>query len=102
MSDFYTSETFDSEKYKKTGWTVVLRELEMDNYKLRLIVRVATGRKYWPLFSEIVDLNLGKEDPAILYIKTSLQNYTFPMIDRFVEELEIMLSDLYQIQILLK
>lgn len=71
----------------------------MDNYQLRLIVRVATGKKYWTLFSKIVDLNLGTNDIALVNIKYSLKSYTFPMVYRFVNELEIMLSDLYQVTI---
>ena len=99
MADFYTPETFDQDKYKRTGWRVVLRQLDMDEGKLRLIVNVATGRKYWPIFSEVINLEQGIEDEALLYIKASLKSYTHPMIDRYVNELEVMLSDLYQIEI---
>lgn len=93
---------FDQEKYKRTGWKAVLANLEQDNYQDRLIVRVATGRKYWPLFSTPVSFELGKKDPAIDTMKNSLCMYTHPMIDRFVNELETMLTDLYKIEIKLK
>jgi hypothetical protein len=92
---------FNQDKYKKTGWMVALKSLDFDGYKPRLIVRVATGRKYWCLFTEIVNLELGAEDPALIAISASLLNYTFPMVERFVLELEEMLTDLYKVQITL-
>ena len=72
----------------------------MDNYKPRLIVRVATGRKYWPIFSEVINPGLGLNDPAINNIKASFQLYTHPMIKRFISELNVMLSDIYQSDVL--
>ena len=95
----YTPETFNQENYKRTGWMVALKQTSFDDGKLRLIVRVATGRKYWPLFTEIVNFELGQEDPALLFIKASVKNYTFPMVDRFVDELNSMLSDIYNTKI---
>lgn len=94
-------DNFDQDKYKRTGWQVALKSLDFDDYKLRLIVRVATGRKYWCLFTEVVDFTLGKEDPALKLISASLSNYTFPMVERFVIELECMLTDLYGVEIIL-
>ena len=90
---------FNPDSYQKTGWIPVISYLEMDNYKPRLIVRVATGRKYWPLFTEVINPELGLEDPALQFIKASFQSYTHPMIDRFIYELNVMLSDIYQIDI---
>ena len=71
----------------------------MDGGKLRLIVRVATGRKFWPIISQVVHLEQGIEDEALLQIKACMKLYTHPMVDRFISELEVMLSDLYQIEI---
>ena len=99
MPDFYTKDTFKEENYKRTGWKVCLKELEYDNFKQRLIVNVATGRKYWPIFSTVIDVNLGDKDPALSEIKLSLKSYTHHMIDRFVGELQIMLTDLYKTNI---
>jgi hypothetical protein len=99
MPDFFTPDTFDQDKYKKTCWKVSLNEFEMDGYMQRLIVRVATGRKYYPLFTEVINAQLGDKDPALRNIKLSLKGYTFPLLDRFVGELEIMLSDVYQTEI---
>src|ERR1700761_8978031 len=99
MPDFYTPDTFTEENYKRTGWKVVLKELESDEYKQRLIVRVATGRKYWPIFSIVINTELGDKDPALSQIKLSLKSYTSPMIDRFVGELQTMLTDLYKTNI---
>lgn len=90
---------FNPDKYTKTGWRVTIAYLDMDALKPRLIVNVATGRKYWCLFSEVINPDLGLDDPALLYIEASLQSYTFPMIDRFMTELHVMLSDVYQIPI---
>jgi len=93
---------FNQDDYKRTGWQVIISELDFDNYQPRLIIRVATGRKYWPFFSEIINLQLGEQDPAIQILRNSLPKYTFPMIDRFVSELEAMLLDLYGLEIKLK
>jgi hypothetical protein len=87
------------ESYKRTGWIPSITYLEMDNYKPRLIVRVATGRKYWPLFTEVINPELGLNDPALQYIQASFQLYTHPMVQRFISELNVMLSDIYQIDV---
>jgi len=87
---------FNPDYYQKTGWIPVISYLEMDNYKPRLIVRVATGRKYWPIFSEVINPELGLNDPALNNIKASFQSYTHPMVQRFISELNVMLSDIYQ------
>lgn len=93
---------FDPTKWKKTGWIPALIYLEIDNYEPRLVVRVATGRKYWPIFSEVIDIDKGLNDPALEIISISLLKYTHPMIDRFKSELETMLSDIYGIEITLQ
>lgn len=99
MNSFYTPETFNPDKYIKTSWVVFLMKSDFDEGKLRLVVRVATGRKFWPLFSIIPNFELGIEDPTLKEIKSSLNLYTFPMIDRFIKELNVVLSDIYQIDI---
>ncbi len=99
MPNFYKPDTFSEENYKRTGWKVVLRELECDEFKQRLIVNVATGRKYWLLFSTVINVDLGDKDPALSEIKLSLKSYTFPMIDRFIGELQTMLTDVYKTNI---
>jgi len=93
---------FNPDKYKKTGWVVSLVNLEQDNYLPRLIVRVATGRKYWPLFTEVINTELKTADPTLERINNSLYGYTHPMIDRLIEELDIMLSDVYDTEIKLQ
>ena len=90
---------FNPDKYKKTGWIVRLSYLEMDNFLPRLIIHVATGRKFWCLFSEVINPDLGLDDPGLIALETSLYYYTFPMIDRFISELEAMLVDVYQIEV---
>lgn len=97
--DFYKPDTFSEENYKRTGWKAVLKELECDGFKQRLIVNVATGRKYWLLFSTVINVDLGDKDPALSEIKLSLKSYTFPMIDRFIGELQTMLTDVYKTNI---
>jgi len=82
-----------------TGWKMVSIRLAQDNYALRLICKVATGRKYWPIFSELANLEMGQEDPMIDEIRRSIFKYTHPMVDRFVNELEVALSDFYQVPI---
>jgi hypothetical protein len=99
MKEFYTPDTFNQDKYIRNSWVMVLSQTEYDNGQLRLIVRVATGRKYWPLFSEVVNFELGTEDPALKKIKFSLNYYSFPMIDRFVDELNVALTDIYEQEI---
>lgn len=101
MKNFYTPDTFNSDLYKKTCWKVSLIKTEFDNGKLRLIVSVATGRKYWPLFTVLPNFELGIKDPVLVEIKESIKRYTFPLVKRFVDELEIMLSDVYQEKIIL-
>lgn len=97
MNKFYTPDTFDPDKYKRSGWTVSLIKL-MDG-STKLIVRVSTGRRTWPLFSLEPNFELGLNDPTLRDIKFSLNYYTFPMVNRFVDELNIMLSDLYKVDI---
>lgn len=92
---------FDPIKWKRTGWIPGLTHLEIDNYQPRLVVRVATGRKYWPIFSEVITIELGESDPALKAISASLVRYTHPMIARFKSELETMLSDIYNVNITL-
>lgn len=89
------------DSYHRTGWIPSIAYLEVDNFKPRLIVRVATGRKYWPLFTEVINPELGIDDPALLFIQASFQRYTHPMIQRFISELNVMLSDIYQCNITL-
>ena len=76
-----------------------LNYLDFDNGDLRLIVNVATGRKYWPIFSTIIKPELSLQDPGLKEIKANLKKFTHPMIDRFVNEINTMLSDVYQIDI---
>jgi len=97
--DYYKPDTFNPEAYKRTGWRVSLIEASFDNGKQRLILNVATGRKYWPIFSEVIDVTLGIKDPALSEIKLCMKKYTHPMIDRFIGELELMLSDVYKTEI---
>ncbi len=99
MEKFYTPETFNQDKYKKTGWEIFLINIDQDNGKIRLVVRVATGRKYWPIFTVLPNFEMGLEDPILREIKFSLNSYTFPMVDRFIKELNIALCDLYKINI---
>ena len=90
--------SFNQEKYLRTGWNASLVQLESDNGNLRIIVRVATGRKFYPLFSEVINTTLGTEDPAIGFIKAAIhQKYTHPMKNRLISELQVMFSDLYGI-----
>lgn len=99
MKNFYTPENFDPEKYKRSSWIPVLLKTDFDNGKVRLVVRVATGRKYWPLFTVLPNFEMGVNDPILKVIKFSLNSYTHPMIDRFIGELNIMLTDLYKEEI---
>jgi hypothetical protein len=96
-----THKTFNQDKYRKTGWEASLISSESDNYFTRLIVRVATGRRYWPIISIVITPELETSDPAIKLIERQLYAYTHPMIERFVSELEVMLSDIYNTQIIL-
>lgn len=102
MPNYLTHETFSENNYKRTGWTASLICLESDNFSTRLVVRVATGRKYWCIISLVINPEIGLSDSAIQLIERQLYGYTHPMVERFVSELEIMLSDIYQIQIILK
>ena len=97
--EYYTPETFDQDKYTKSSWKVLLVKTSFDNDKLRLIVRVATGRKYWPLFSVLPNFELGVNDPSLKEIKFEINHYTHFMIDRFIKELNVCLSDLYKVDI---
>lgn len=99
MIEYYTEETFNQEKYTRNSWKVFLVKNEFDGGKLRLIVRVATGRKYWPIFSVLPTFELGSEDPVLKEIKFSLNHYTHFMIDRFIKELNVVLTDLYKVDI---
>jgi hypothetical protein len=93
---------FDQNNYKRSFWTASIVNLEVDEYKPRLIIRVATGRKYWPFLSEILSIESGENDPLISAVNRQLYGYTHPMIDRFITELELMLSDIYKIKIKLQ
>lgn len=99
MEKFYTPETFDQDKYKRTGWRILLLRNNFDEGRLRLVVWVATGRKYWPLFTVLPNFEMGLNDVILKEIKFSLNSYTFPMVDRFIKELNVALSDLYQVDI---
>jgi hypothetical protein len=96
---YYNEKNFDSSKYKKTSWNIFILNNEGDNEKVRMVVRVATGRKYWPLFSVVPNFEMGIEDPVLKEIKFSLNYYTHPMIDRFIDELNFALSDIYKVEI---
>ena len=93
---------FNPDTYTKTGWKVRISYLDMDNFLPRLIIHVATGRKFWCLFTGVIDPSLGLNDPGLIALESSLYYYTFPMIDRFMSELEVMLADVYQIEVKLK
>lgn len=99
MNTFHTPETFNPEKYKRTSWVPIMLRSEFDGGRIRLVVRVATGRKYWPLFSVLPNFEIGINDPVLKEIKFSLNSYTHPMIGRFINELNIMLTDLYKEEI---
>jgi hypothetical protein len=90
---------FNQDKYKRTGWTASIINLEVDSFNPRLIIRVATGRKYWTLFTEVISTELGVQDPAISKLNQQLYGYTHPMIDRFIQEIEVMLQDIYNTEI---
>lgn len=80
----------------KTGWNAAIVRLESDGGIERLIVRVATGRKYWPIFSEPIDRTLGAGDPAIHRMELAVNHrYTHPMRARFRAELEAYLGSIY-------
>lgn len=93
---------FNQDNYKRTGWVAHISYSEGDNFKPRLIIRVATGRKYWSFYSEVINTSLGNEDPAIVCLNRQLYGYTHPMVDRFIGELEVMLSDIYNNEIKLE
>ena len=42
MEKFYTPETFNQDKYKRTGWMISLLKTDFDGGRLRLSLRVAT------------------------------------------------------------
>lgn len=84
----------DFSKYKTTCWIPLLNKCS--GGEIRFIGYISPGRnKGWPLFSVIPDFTLGVKDPVLEEIKSSLPYYTLPVRERFVNELEIILSDLY-------
>lgn len=89
-------ENFDFSKYKQSGWRIKLHRTTWG--ELRLIIFATTGRKEWVLCS-VVPTFSGLDDPALKEIKSCLKYYTFPMVDRFIGELEVILSALYEIKI---
>lgn len=82
--------------YKQTCWRCKLYRTSWG--ELRFIIFVTTGRKEWVLCS-VVPTFSGLDDPALKQIKESIKYYTFPTVDRFVSELEVILSDLYNFEI---
>jgi len=90
---------FNPDKYIKTGCRVSIANLEIDEYNPRLIISTATGRRFWCFFSEVITPELGINDPAISILNNQLHFFTFPMIDRFISELEVMLFDVYKTEI---
>jgi hypothetical protein len=89
-------DNFDFTSYKQSSWRIKLHRTTWG--ELRLIIFVTTGRKESVLCSVVPTFSMVN-DPALQEIKRSLKYYTFPMIDRFVNELEIILSDLYDVKI---
>ena len=92
---FMTPERFEPESYKRTGWKVKYNRMSYDPNECRLIVHFVACRQYALLFTLVPDLTLGQSDPVLDDIARALHHYTFPMIDRFILELEAMLTDLY-------
>lgn len=86
-------DNFDFSSYKQTSWRIKLHRTSWD--ELRLIIYVTSGRKesilcsVSPTFKDI-------DDPALQDIKSSFKYFTFPLFDRFKNELELILSDLYE------
>jgi hypothetical protein len=89
-------DNFDFTSYKQTSWRIKLHRTSWGEF--RLIIYVTTGRKEWVLCSVVPTFN-GVDDPALKEIKSSFKYYTFPLINRFIKELELILSDLYDIEI---
>ncbi len=89
-------DNFDFSPYTQTCWRCKLYRTSWG--ELRFIIFVSTGRKEWPLCS-VVPTFSGLDDPALKEIKSSLKYYTFPTTERFFGELEIVLSNLYGIEI---
>ena len=89
-------DNFDFTPYQQSGWRIKLYRTSWG--ELRLVIFVTTGRKESVLCS-VVPTFSGLDDPALKQIKSSLKYYTFPTIDRFVKELELILSKLYEIEI---
>lgn len=85
-------DNFDFTKYKQTSWRCKLHRTSWG--ELRFIIFVISGRKESVLCS-VVPTFKGVDDPALKQIKSCLKYYTFPMVDRFINELEIVLTDLY-------
>lgn len=92
-------DNFDFTPYKQTCWRCKLHRTSWG--ELRFVVFVSTGRKEWVLCS-VVPTFTGLDDPAIKQIEQSIKYYTFPTIDRFVGELEEVLSGLYGVKIKFK
>lgn len=89
-------DNFDFTQYKQSGWRIKLHRTSWG--ELRLVIFATTGRKEWVLCS-VVPTFSGIDDPALKEIKNSLKYYTFPTVDRFVKELEVIISHLYEIEI---
>ena len=89
-------DNFDFTLYKQTCWRCKLHRTSWG--ELRFIIFVTTGRRERVLCS-VVPTFSGLDDPALNEIEESIKYYTFPTIDRFVSELELVLSGLYGIKI---
>jgi hypothetical protein len=59
------------------------------------------GNRNWPLFSIVINPNLGLNDPAIPAIKDSLKLYTLPNKEKLTSELESVLYAIYKEKIYL-
>lgn len=90
---------FNQDNYKRTGWKAGISFLKSDELKPRLIIQVATGRKYWPIMSVVITPELGLKDSALSHIRLCVNSYTHPMVQRFVDEIQVMLSDIYSTNI---
>lgn len=86
-------DNFDFSVYKQTSWRIKLHRTSSD--ELRLIIYVTSGRKESVLCSVVPTFN-GVDDPALKEIKSSFKYFTFPLFDRFKNELELILSNLYE------
>ena len=81
----------------KPHWKLFYNRLS-DN-KRWIAIHVATGRKFWPLFTFEPNIELGINDPQLENLQRSFKYYTFPVIDTFVNELNIELSLIYETEI---